>query len=147
MKNKRKILLMASITLIVLSLSCIVSADYRGGRHRIEPLPGVSNSTYKEVCGACHYNYPSELLPAGSWEKILSGLGNHFSEMVDIDQESKKEIIEYLKSGAADQSKSRLGMMITKSLGERTPLRITEIPYLKFRHHRMFSPDCTACHK
>jgi len=46
--------------------------------HTKAHLNPVNNDTYKEVCGACHFAYQPELLPSGSWEKILAGLPDHF---------------------------------------------------------------------
>lgn len=48
-------------------------------------LNPVTNQTYKEACGACHMAYQPELLPSGSWTKVLSNLKDHFGETVEID--------------------------------------------------------------
>jgi hypothetical protein len=120
-------------------------------------LTPVSNQTYKEECGACHFPYQPELLPSGSWEKILAGLEDHFGEVFDLDQESKKIVGEYLRLNAAEQSSAKRAVKIMRSLGNRTPLRITEVPYIREKHHEV-SPDvlkrksigslsnCSACH-
>ena len=44
-------------------------------------LRPVTNQTFKQACGACHFAYQPELLPSGSWEKILAGLDDHFGEI------------------------------------------------------------------
>ena len=62
-----------------------------------EYLTPVNNQTYIDECGACHFAYQPELLPSGSWDKILAGLEDHFGETVDIDKESKKTITDFLK--------------------------------------------------
>jgi hypothetical protein len=64
----------------------------------------VTNTTYWENCGACHFAYQPELLPSGSWDKIFAALQDHFGEMVDLDPESKKIIAAYLKANAAECS-------------------------------------------
>lgn len=124
------------------------------GKHYLRP---VDNPTYKEECGACHFVYQPELLPSASWEKILAGLEDHFGEVLELDPGSKKIITEYLKVNAAEHSRAKRAVKIMRSLGSRTPLRITEIPYIQEKHHEV-SPNvlkresigslsnCSACH-
>lgn len=124
------------------------------GSHYLTP---VNNPTYKEECGACHFAYQSELLPSGSWQQILDGLEDHFGEAIEIDPESLKVIAEYLRANAAEHSSAKRAVKIMRSLGNRTPLRITQIPYIREKHHEV-SPDvlkresigslsnCPACH-
>jgi len=49
-----------------------------------------------EACGGCHFAYQPELLPSGSWDKILAGLDDHYGEVIEIDPKSKKDIVQYL---------------------------------------------------
>lgn len=128
------------------------SKHYR--KHYLTP---VNNPTYKEECGACHFAYQPELLPSGSWGRILAGLENHFGEAIELDPESKKIIGEYLKANAAEHSSAKRAVKIMRSLGNRTPLRITQIPYIQKKHHEV-SPsvlkresigslsNCSTCH-
>ena len=64
-------------------------------------LTPVNNPIFKEECGACHFVYQPELLPSGSWDKILAGLEDHFGESIELHPDSKKIIAEYLKANAA----------------------------------------------
>ena len=117
----------------------------------------VDNPTYRENCGSCHVAYQPDLLPSGSWDKILVGLEDHFGEVIELDPESGKNITEYLKANAAEYSSGERGPKIMRSLGNQTSLRITEIPYIQ-KKHREISPDvlkrksigslsnCLACH-
>jgi len=71
--------------------------------------------------------------------------------------ESKKIIAEYLKTNAAEHSTAKAAVKIIRCLGRQTPLRITDIPYIKRKHHEIH-PDvfkresiglpsnCAACH-
>ena len=122
-----------------------------------EFLTPVNNQLYIDECGACHSAYPPELLPSGSWDKILAGLEDHFGETVDLDTESKKTITAYLKTNSAEHSRAKRAVKIMRSLGNNTPMRITEIPYIQAKH-RKINPDvlqresigslsnCSACH-
>jgi hypothetical protein len=127
--------------------------------HRKRYLNPVNNPTYQEQCGACHFVYQPELLPSGSWEKILGGLDDHFGEEVDLDDESKKVIAEYLKTNAADYSSAKRAVKIMRSLRGQTPIRITDVPYIRHKHEDDDIPpdafqkksvgsfsNCVACH-
>jgi hypothetical protein len=56
--------------------------DYHGRSH----LNPVTDPTYKENCGGCHFAYQPELLPSASWKKTLDRLHDHFGESIDLDQ-------------------------------------------------------------
>jgi len=132
--------------------------DRKHSKHHSERyLNPVDNAVYREACGACHFVYQPGLLPSGSWEKILSGLEDHFGEAIELDPESEKVIAEYLRANAAERSSAKRAVKIMRSLGSRAPLRITEIPYIQEKHHEV-SPgvlkrksigslsNCSACH-
>ncbi len=117
----------------------------------------VNNLTYKENCGACHFAYQPELLPSGSWDKILNNTEDHFGEAVEIDPGSKKIIAEYLKANAAEYSSAKLSAKIMKCIGKQIPQRITEIRYIRKNHHEISQDvikrkaigslsNCSACH-
>jgi hypothetical protein len=128
-------------------------SEHNGKRN----LAIVNNSMYMENCGACHFAYQPELLPSGSWEKILNNLADHFGEDIDLDDESRKIIAEYLKANAADYSPAKLSAKIMKKIGNQTPLRITQILYIQRKHHELQPSvfkrksigslsNCLACH-
>jgi hypothetical protein len=131
--------------------------DHDDDDHESKYLTPVNNDTFKQECGACHFAYQPGLLPAGSWERILNTLPSHFGEEVSLDQETKNIIGEYLKINAAENSSAKRARKIVRSLNGQTPLRITETPYIKEKHHDLdasiFSrqtigsfSSCTACH-
>lgn len=121
-------------------------------------LKPVSNATYADQCGACHFTYQPALLPAASWKRILGNTGDHFGETVDLNVGARLEIIGYLASNAADKSPARLSMKIMNCLGGSVPERITDIPYIRKKHHEI-DPEvfqrksvgslsnCIACHR
>lgn len=122
-----------------------------------EYLRPVNNKTYIEWCGACHFVYQPELLPAGSWNKILAGLKDHFGETIDLDQESKVVIREYLDSNSAEHLRAKRSVKIMKSLKSHTPVRITEVPYIRAKHRKIGQnilqresigslSNCPVCH-
>jgi Dihaem cytochrome c len=116
------------------------------------------NENYRNNCGGCHLTYPSDLLPAASWNKILTRLGDHFGESLSLDDLTREEIRKHLTENSADRSGTKKGGKILRNLGGSSPIRITELPYIR-KKHREISPEvfkrksvgsfsnCLACHK
>jgi len=128
------------------------------GRQTISCLTPLSNLNYKENCGACHFAYQPELLPYASWKRILETVDDHFGESFDLDPAIKNDISSYLEANASERSKAKVAVKIMKSLHDDVHVRITEIPYIKEKHHRIsadiFKRDsigspsnCSACHR
>ena len=107
-------------------------------RHKeVQP---VDNKIYQEECGGCHLAYQPGLLPARSWEKLLTetALADHFGDDASLDAETLKEIRDYALANAADKSyhkRSRKIALATES-GD-APLRITDVRYIKRKHHEL----------
>lgn len=130
---------------------------HRESHHNESYLKKVNHLLYKEQCGDCHFAYQPELLPSVSWKKILENLDDHFGEPVDIDDESRRVISDYLTSNGAEKSSSEIAVKIMRSFGSRAPLRITDIKYIKDEHHEISADilnresigslsNCSACH-
>jgi len=110
---------------------------------------------YQEECGSCHMAYPAPLLPAKSWKKMMLGLDNHFEENAELDKATSKAIENYL----IQSSRSIKYRKMSRNLGNRLPLRITELPYFIHEHDEIPSRfiqgndkvgslgQCNACHK
>ena len=128
---------------------------------RMKEVKAVDNAQYAEECGACHFAYPPGLLPTRSWEKLLdaNALEDHFGENAELDEDVLSEIQQYAYSNAADKSYYKRSRKIAKATEQGdAPLRITEVKYIKRKHHeipeRMIkdNPDvkslsnCNACH-
>jgi hypothetical protein len=120
-------------------------------------LKPVNNPTYETTCGECHFVYQPELLPSASWNKILDQLDDHFGEELEINPESERVISGYLYANSAEKSSAQIAIKIMKSIGNQTPQRITEIPYIQKNHHEISKDvikresigslsNCLACH-
>lgn len=121
----------------------------------------VVNATYQEECGSCHFAYWPGMLPTQSWKKLLDAkaLEDHFGENAELDADTLKEIRDFALEYAADKSYYKRARKIAKATenGE-APLRITEIRYIKRKHHeipeKMIKGNkdvkslsyCDACH-
>ncbi len=130
---------------------------HRDSEHDGSYLKPVNNPTYKEECGACHFAYQPELLPEASWMKIMTNLNDHFGESIELDDDSRKAISDYLKSNSAGYSSAKRAVEIMRCLGNQVPLRITDIPYIREKHHEISTnvlkresigslSNCSACH-
>ncbi len=170
MNRKHKIIGIISGLFFLFVSTVLVWAErerHRGGEHdnRIEEkfekekdsMP-VTNRTYQNTCGGCHFVYPPGLLPSGSWEKILNRLKDHFGEEIPCETKDQKEISKYLTENGADRSSGEISAKIMKCLKGAIPLRITEIPCFQSKHRniskKVFSrktigslSNCLACHK
>lgn len=115
------------------------------------------NTVYQETCGECHFAYDPEFMPSASWTRLMENLKDHFGESIDLDDNSIKTITDYLNTNSADNSRTKRGAKVIRSLTNKIPERITEIPYLLHEHHEI-PPDvferesigsfanCGACH-
>jgi len=115
-------------------------------------LPSSQNQTYLKFCGSCHFAYQPGLLPKVSWEKIMSE--GHFGA---LDEQIRKQIMDYLKANSAESNTSEISRKILASVGTNKPTKITDIPYIRKKHDEI-SPDvfkrktigsrsnCIACH-
>ncbi len=130
---------------------------HRDGDHGNSSVKSLANPTYQAQCGACHFAYQPEFLPESSWTKILTSLDEHFGESVELDAESEKTILDYLKSNSADHSTTKRAAKVMRGLGSQIPLRITQIPYIIKEHHEISQDvlkreaigslsNCIACH-
>ena len=98
----------------------------------------VTDETYLEVCGDCHFAYQPGLLPKASWEMLLARdtVADHFGTPVKLDEAVRLEILELLRAYSADSSRYKRSKKIMASLSDGSvPVRITDIPYIKKKHH------------
>jgi hypothetical protein len=106
-----------------------------------ERQPGVTpvnNRLYEQECSSCHFAYPPGLLPAKSWQTIMSRLDNHFGENAELVETDRSAIQDYLVNNSADKSKTRRSRRIMRTVSAtQPPLRITELPYFKREHDRI----------
>ncbi|MDM8547719.1 diheme cytochrome c [Candidatus Venteria ishoeyi] len=133
--------------------------DHDYGKNNKYQIHITNNPSYQEECGACHIAYPSALLPARSWQKIMSGLSDHFGENAELEAATQAQLTEYLSTHSAEHDKSYLPQKLLRRLPSgQTPLRISELPYLRHEHKeipvRMISNNpkvksisqCNHCH-
>src|SRR5512135_2547824 len=96
----------------------------------------VENKQYKDECGSCHFAYQPGLLPTKSWEKLLTaeGLHDHFGEVADLDKDTLQAIRDYVLANSSDKSYYKISRKINVATEDETPIRITEVRYIKRKH-------------
>jgi len=119
----------------------------------------AADPLYVDECGACHFAYPPGLLPARSWERVMTGLQDHFGDNAELAPDVAARLTRYLTEHAADRGADRRGAWVLRGLGAKdAPLRITELPAFRREHReipaRLVADNkdvgslsrCEACH-
>jgi hypothetical protein len=105
-------------------------------------------AAYSHECGACHTAYPPALLPARSWQRLMSGLGQHYGSDATLDPKTLADLSGWLQQHAGT----------ARRVAEEPPQdRITRSAWFE-RQHRKVDPavcklpsvksaaQCAACH-
>lgn len=144
------------VVLASLIFSCI--SAFAGDNKESKTLPKVTNEFYKTNCGTCHFAYQPGLLPAKSWQKIIDVPGAHPGGDLSLEKKTKAEIRKYLTQNSAESTRSKRSRKILASIGSDVPTRISEIPYIRHKHHEIKDNifarksigsrgNCIACHR
>ena len=111
-------------------------------------MPARVPPAYLSECAACHVAYPPGLLPAASWQRIMSGLDRHYATDASIDAATVAQLSTWLQANAGTYKR------VTSAPPED---RITRSDWF-VRKHRRIEPDvwrhasvksaanCAACH-
>jgi hypothetical protein len=159
MKMKLQRLSMLAMAATLFSSGAVMAEDDWGWSRRGPGVAPVKNELYKSECGACHFAYQPGLLTAASWQKLMGGLDSHFGENAELDAPTQKELTTYLVMNAADNVEGyRRSAKIARSVADTVPLRITEVPYIRYKHNEIpmrvikvnkdigSLSNCAACH-
>lgn len=57
--------------------------------------------SYKAECAACHIAYPPGLLPAASWQRLMTQLPHHFGTDASLDAVAVQSLSTWLAANAA----------------------------------------------
>ncbi len=106
---------------------------------------------YQQECAACHVAYPPGLLPARSWQRLMSQLPQHFGTDASLDAKTTQQLATWLSANAAQATPGR------QALPEPAQDRITQSAWFKRQHDEVGasvwkrpaikSPsNCIACH-
>ncbi len=136
---------MKLIFILLILSSYVTLADDDSSSSKKPGVAPVNNANYAEECGACHFAYQPGLLPSSSWKKLMTGLEDHFGENAELETEEQQVLTDYLTKQAAEFSSYKRSTKIIRSLiKDKTPLRITEIPYIIKKHDELTSVMVTG---
>ena len=117
------------------------------------------NPAYIEECGACHLAYPPGLMPSKTWDKVMTGLSDHFGENAELDDETAQLIMSYLQQESLRPGKPTVMSEMLRKLPQNPPLRMTEFPAFLAAHEiigeqlemdsfpKGFLSPCADCHR
>ena len=127
-----------------ISLSSMEVALADGGRQ----MPRDAPATYAQECASCHTAYAPGLLPARSWQRLMTGLDKHYGSDASLDPAVARQLGSWLQANAGTY----------KRVKEEPPQdRITLSAWFE-RKHRKIDPstwklasvksaaNCGACH-
>jgi len=114
-------------------------------------VPAQAADTYAEECGACHLAYPSRLLTAPEWRRILDDLEHHYGVDATLDEPTRQAVAQRLgltspalKSPAASTTQVTLPRITTSRwfVDEHD-----DVSAATFRSPAVRSAaNCAACH-
>ena len=128
----------------LLCLSALGVAHADGGRAMPRDMP----KAYTAECAACHTAYAPGLLPARSWQRIMTGLDKHYGTDASLDEATVKQLSTWLQTNAGTY----------KRVTEEPPQdRITRAAWFERKHREVPAPvwkhasiksaaNCGACH-
>src|SRR5690606_35621745 len=65
-------------------------------------MPRTVPTAYPQECASCHVAYPPGMLPARSWQRLMSGLDHHYGTDASIDAATVTQLSTWLQAHAAD---------------------------------------------
>ncbi len=138
---KNKLPLLAVLALAAFS-QALARADEHGRSVALLPM-------YVQECGSCHAPFPPGLLPADSWQRLLSGLPRHFGTDASVDAATQKALSVWLATYAGSGKRARQAPpedRITR--GDWFAREHREVPAAAWKRASIKSAaNCSACHE
>ena len=136
----------ARALLLASSLGCLAWSPAHADSARLSPsqIPPA----YTQECAACHTAYPPGLLPARSWQRIMTGLDKHYGTDASLDPATVQQLSAWLQTHAGTY----------KRVNEEPPQdRITRSAWFERKHRKLnaavwahasvkSAANCAACH-
>ena len=120
----------------------------------------VDNQLYIKECGSCHFAYQPGLLPASSWNKIMSNLENHYNNDASISSANLQTLTKYLNDNSAEKNMQykRSNKIVSSLAKDQIPESISTTPYMIRKHNEIKKSlitqpevkglfNCIVCHK
>lgn len=135
----------AATLLAATALNLIGSAAARADSpSRLPLLPA-----YQQECTSCHVAYPPGMLPAASWQRLMSNLPRHFGTDASLDPATTQSLSAWLTANA--------GTYKRVTADPPPDDRLTRAPWFARKHHEVApavwqraavhgAANCAACH-
>ena len=119
------------------------------GTARAESAPKAPpNARHQQECGACHVAFAPGMLPAASWQRLMSDLPRHFGTDASLDPAGAREIGAWLSANAGTSWRTReqpAEDRITRST--QFVRKHREVPAGAWKLPKVRSAvNCAACH-
>jgi hypothetical protein len=88
-----------------LALLALAAAARADDDHRPPAAPRLA--AYAQECGSCHVAYSPGLLPAASWQRLMTGLPRHFGADASLEPASAQAIGGWLAQHAGTDRRLR----------------------------------------
>ena len=128
----------------LLCLTALGAAHADGGRMMPRDMP----KAYTAECAACHTAYAPGLLPARSWQRIMTGLDKHYGTDASLDDATVKQLSTWLQANAGTYKRvveAPPQDRLTRSAWFERKHR--EVPVAVWKHASIQSAaNCAACH-
>lgn len=139
MKNKLPLL-------TALALAALWQASARADDHGRN---AVMLPMYVQECGACHAPFPPGLLPADSWQRLMSDLPRHYGTDASLDTATRTALSVWLTAHAGTGKRARTAPpedRITRS--DWFVREHREVPAAAWKRASIRSAaNCGACHE
>ena len=118
-------------------------------------VSAVKFQPYNETCGSCHFPYQPGLLPAVSWENVMSDTKNHFGKDLKVSSVELRTMTRYLLDNSAGRVNDDISYNILQSLKyDSVVIQITKTPYFVNTHSQLDDKEkmknigqCDSCHQ
>ena len=128
----------------VLGLTCLGAAHADSDRL----MPRDTPPAFQQECASCHTAYPPGLLPARSWNRIMSTLDKHYGTDASLDAATLRQLDAWLQAHAGSGKRAREEPpqdRITRSAWFERKHR--KIDAAVWKHASVKTPaNCGACH-
>lgn len=101
---------------------------------------------YIEECASCHAPFPARMLPAASWQALMSSLDKHFGTDASVDPVTAKALSDWLNDNASRRTSVR-PRDDRLTLGADFVRKHREVPAATWTRPSVRSAsNCAACH-
>lgn len=134
-----------------LSLACLLAvAGITAAQAQNPSIQQTAKAKYDQECTGCHIAYPTGMLAAASWQRIMSTLGKHYGADASLDEATTLEIGGFLKANAGTYKRVDAAPeqdRISRSNWFLRKHRAAEVPPEVWKRPAVGSPsNCAACH-